>query len=253
LAFIILKPASWIISPRALHSLNVFLIKLTSFPTLVIIGLYERHFSAGQKLRTSGKGAAYGLYNSLPRPIKTMPLFEALVGSGANDLYEAIFEVEGAYDHDLFDESDDDNEVAAIRSLASFEGRKGHNRISSLSRSTREGEPSSPRSHRRSATRSTIGPGLSSIHFPGPPSPTDVQDERSPLAKLYMPRTQASQSDQFVFAEQAELSLRRVETLLSDIKDLPVRRLKDEMKELQVSPSFNPCIPLQGLLVGYVH
>ncbi|KAJ3778190.1 hypothetical protein FB446DRAFT_714626 [Lentinula raphanica] len=46
LAFLILKPASWIVSPRALHPLNVLLInKLTCFPILLVIGIYERYLA----------------------------------------------------------------------------------------------------------------------------------------------------------------------------------------------------------------
>ena len=40
LAFILLKPASWVLTPRALHTFNVFLIKITSLPQLIVIGTY---------------------------------------------------------------------------------------------------------------------------------------------------------------------------------------------------------------------
>ncbi|KAH7910209.1 hypothetical protein BJ138DRAFT_1153472 [Hygrophoropsis aurantiaca] len=105
LAFIVLKPASYILTPRALHSANVFLIKLTSFPILIVIAIYERHLAAGQSLRESGKDAVHSLYHSLPRQIKDIPLVEYLIGSKAADLFQAIFDVEESRDFNLFDES----------------------------------------------------------------------------------------------------------------------------------------------------
>ena len=230
LALIILKPASWIISPRALHSLNVLLIKLTSFPILIIIGLYERYFSAGQRLRESSKGAAHSLFNSLPRRIKNMPILEALVGSNSSDLYEAIFDVELTHEFDLFNEESED-EFLALRSVPSHESLSTSPRKlrpPSLTRSLHGGDPPSPQ---RSQGRNV---GLQPTHFARPPSPTDQQGGRSPLARLFAPRLQASRSEQTAAVEHAEASVRRVEAVLNDIRDLPVRKLKDEMKELQV-------------------
>nr|XP_019013635.1 nonselective cation channel [Kwoniella pini CBS 10737]OCF52416.1 nonselective cation channel [Kwoniella pini CBS 10737] len=43
LAFAILVPLSWICSPRTLHRINVFAIRLTSFPILIAISAYERY------------------------------------------------------------------------------------------------------------------------------------------------------------------------------------------------------------------
>jgi succinate dehydrogenase/fumarate reductase flavoprotein subunit len=39
-------------------------------------------------------------------------------------------------------------------------------------------------------------------------------------------------------AAAAESNVRRIEALLEDVKDLPVHKLKDEMKELQVRLSY---------------
>lgn len=230
LAFLILKPASWIVSPRALHTLNVFLIRLTSLPILIVIGIYERHFASGQSLRESGKGAAQSLFNSLPRHIKNMPLVEALVGSSTNDLYEAIFDVEVSQDMDLFHGSEDD--LPALRSLRSRDTLRPDS--SPTPRMRRQ--PSNTSSLRREASSAHTSPRVQVSTLPPIDPPSNslfVQSQRSPLAKLF---TRTASDHQTVAS--AEASVRRVEALLDDIRDLPVHKLKDEMKELQVRISL---------------
>lgn len=244
LALIILKPASWFLSPRALHSTNVFLIKLTSLPQLIIIGLYERYLCSGRRLRSSGKDAAYSFYNSLPRHIRNIPLVEALVGSASNDLYDAIFEVEVAEDFDIFDESDDD--APALRSFDSREdirasgtspGPERRKRPPSLNGS-RVG--SSPQASPRQQFISTLSPDDIPQASPrrrviSTLSPNDVfaspdaitTSFRSPLARLFSQRSPVDGPP------VGEASLKRIETLLDDVRSLPVQRLKEEMKELQ--------------------
>jgi hypothetical protein len=224
LALIILKPMSYILTPRALHSLNVFLIKLTSFPTLVVIALYERYFAAGKRFRQSGKDAAQILFSSLPRQIKSMPLLEALLGSHASDLYDAIFDVEVTHEFDLFEDSD--NDLPALRSFASsprFTGQ--HRRAASL---PREGSP------RRSPTR-LHGSALSPLGIPSGSDDIGHEENRSPLARLFVPPRRTSEKE-LKHIVNMEASVKRVEALLDDIGELPIGRLKDEMKELQVSP-----------------
>lgn len=243
-ALIILKPASWFLSPRALHSTNVFLIKLTSLPQLIVIGLYERHLCSCRRFRSSGKDAAYSFYNSLPRHIRNIPLVEALVGSASNDLYDAIFEVEVAEDFDIFDESDDD--APALRSFDSREdirasgtspGPERRKRPPSLNGS-RVG--SSPQASPRQQFISTLSPDDIPQASPrrrviSTLSPNDVfaspdaitTSFRSPLARLFSQRSPVDGP------AVGEASLKRIETLLDDVRSLPVQRLKEEMKELQ--------------------
>jgi hypothetical protein len=121
LAFAILKPASWFITPRTLHSLNVFLIKITSLPQLIVIGFYERYLTDGSRFRESSADIAQTLFNSLPRHIKNMPLVEALVGSTSNDLFEAIFDVDMMSEYDPFEDMADEDDVLALRSRHSRE------------------------------------------------------------------------------------------------------------------------------------
>ncbi|KAI5119644.1 hypothetical protein M0805_009005 [Coniferiporia weirii] len=247
-AYMLLLPLSWVLSPRALHSVNVFLIRLTSFPILIVIGLYERYFAPGQELRMSGKETAHHLYNSLPRNLKKMPLVEALVGSNAHTLYDAIFDIElsDEQEHGLFDGFDDfDDERPELRSLTSHENMRKGTRTRTPSRRRAISVPGSPdgglpspgmpRSPRRrpkesitSNNEQTGGLGVPNLKEP------------SPLARLFgAPRLVMSASESsatvapVVITDETMAGVRRLEHVLEGIRDLPVQRLKDEMKELQ--------------------
>ncbi|KAJ7127115.1 receptor-activated Ca2+-permeable cation channel [Mycena epipterygia] len=223
LALALLKPASWLVSPRRLHSLNVLLIKITSFPTLIAIGLYERYFAAGQSLRKSSKDAAHTFFNSLPRQIKNIPFIEALVGSTSSDLYEAIFEIDTPVGAELFDESDDE-EFPQLRSVASRETmgvRRRASRVSLAPPSSRRTERS-PHDSPRLRPLSGVDVSVSSAEV--------SSGGRSPLAKFF---AQIDPPPAPLTAHAVEASVRRVESILDDMRDLPVHRLKDEMRELQ--------------------
>ncbi|KAJ6494659.1 receptor-activated Ca2+-permeable cation channel [Mycena vitilis] len=227
LAFVVLKPASYCVSPRTLHTLNVLLIKITSFPILILISLYERYFATGQSLRESSRDAAHTLFNSLPRQIKNMPLVEALVGSTSSDLYEAIFEIDSVAGPGLFDDSDDDEDFPQLRSVASHDTitsvdrvRRRPSRVSPAARSPhRTGSPlGSPRRRPLSAL-STLDVGVS--------AEVASTGGRSPLAKFFAHVEPPPPTG------NVEASMRRIETVLDDLRDLPVHKLKDEMRELQ--------------------
>ncbi|CCA70295.1 hypothetical protein PIIN_04234 [Serendipita indica DSM 11827] len=94
LAFFLLAPLTLFASPRTLHSVNVFLIRLTSFPILIAISIYERYLAPGRRFFENSKTRANAFINSLPRHIKTVPLIDALVRSSGTDLLEAIFEID---------------------------------------------------------------------------------------------------------------------------------------------------------------
>ncbi|KAI0784198.1 hypothetical protein C8Q75DRAFT_780483 [Abortiporus biennis] len=110
-AFMILWPLSFVLSPRALHTTNVFLIKLTSLPTLVVIGIYERYLRQGQKFRESSSDTAHNLYNTFTRTVKSMPILEHIMGTSSTDVYDAIFDIDDSAmeEYDLFEDSDDEN------------------------------------------------------------------------------------------------------------------------------------------------
>ncbi|CAL1716889.1 unnamed protein product [Somion occarium] len=258
-AFIILWPLSFVVTPRRLHSTNVFLIRLTSFPTLIAIGVYERYLREGQKWRESSSDA----YSSFSRKMKNVPILEHLVGSSSTDLYEAIFDVEDHHSfHGLFPDSDDEeHDLHALRSTVSQDSiRPPSITISrpSISRSQPPDSrqpygaanppqtPQSTRSYRQErATGSPTGsprprrvsmlPSLSQIQ-PSNSGEIPTAGPGSPLSKLFTGRKGASTSqvDKAIAASaNAEAAIRRVETLVEDIRALPVNRLKDEMKELQ--------------------
>ncbi|KAJ8078670.1 hypothetical protein PM082_012953 [Marasmius tenuissimus] len=218
LAFLVLKPASWVLSPRALHSVNVLLIKFTNFPVLIIIAIYERHLSAGRKIRETGKGAAQSIFNTLPRHIKHTPLIEALMGSASADLYDAIFDVEAEHDSDLFGPTADDDELPMLRSFHSRERLPGGGgRLSPT--------PSSHRQRPASISITTTTPHGS----PRPRISTNLEPETtpaSPLARLF------NRESLTVAPAQLNASVRRIEAVVENIKD-PVHGLREEIKELQ--------------------
>ncbi|KAF5327160.1 hypothetical protein D9619_004543 [Psilocybe cf. subviscida] len=265
LAFVLLKPASWFLSPRALHSMNVFLIKVTSLPQLIVIGLYERHWSPGRNFRQTSKDAAQSFFNSLPRHIKNMPLIEAIVGSSSNDLYDAIFDVdvdEGEYD--IFADMDGTSDRGPLRSIDSRENVRPRAGSGSPVPDIRARRPTS--TTRPGSGRAASARGSSKQRVLGPNSLTPIvpsagdrvafpvetsafpESNRSPLTRFFgsrfpsmsgvAPPMEESKSAAAVqaaalSAANTEASVRHIESLLQVVSDLPVQKLKEEMKELQ--------------------
>ncbi|KAG0708233.1 hypothetical protein DFH29DRAFT_893785 [Suillus ampliporus] len=236
LAFVILKPASYILSPRSLHSANVFLIRLTSFPVLIAIAIYERHLTSEQRLRESGKGAAYSLYHSIPRHIKNIPFVDYFVGSKSADLYEAIFEVEDSRDFGLFDDSEDESSL--LSPLASRNEDSKSSSVSALRRRnslislSKKSQSQPPRTRKVSALPPLSEPSGTGkiLHLNTSTQITRLYSQRlniplsAPLAEL---------QPEVANVDRLDSSIKRIEALLEDCRDLPVRKLKDEMKELQ--------------------
>lgn len=182
-----------------------------------------------------------------------MPLMEALRGSSSNDLFEAIFDVE--FDETAYglflNESDGEADVGAMRSFYSDEnsrvGNEGWTSISPVPRiQTRH--PSSPG---RTSTGGRNGgdPGSSNTAFPAVSEASSMN--QSPLTKLFRSRflstpgiIQPAATSESAVAAAAQLatraalntetSVRHIETLLESVNELPVHKLKEEMKELQV-------------------
>jgi hypothetical protein len=245
LAFLILKPTSWFFTPRFFHTTNVFLIKITSLPQLILISLYERRLASSKKPRIS-KDTTQSFFNSLSmaRHIKNMPLMEALTGSPTNDLFEAIFNVElDETDYGLFfDESDGQS----FQSREHFRIGNGGSRSSPVSPVSRV-QTRNPSLGRATEERSG-DPGSSNIVFPADQSsPSSVN--QSPLNKLFRFRFSSTlqpkvSSDSEAAAAAAQLATRaamnteasahHIETLLETVRELPVHKLREEMKELQV-------------------
>ncbi|KAF9223526.1 hypothetical protein BS17DRAFT_802561 [Gyrodon lividus] len=225
LAFLILKPASYVLSPRALHSANVLLIRLTSFPILIAIAVYERHLTSGQK-RESGKDVARSFCQSLPRQIKNMPLVEYLVGSKVTGLYDVIFEVEDSRDFNLFNESDRGDE-------------------SLLSPVVTSACPASPASQSSSRRLPTLWDDQQASHSPRRRkisilTPLDETSSNAtvlslatttPLSRLFArPKSVVPNA---TVNNEPDGNLQQIQALLEECREFPVLRLKDEMKVLQ--------------------
>ncbi|KAH6913281.1 hypothetical protein BKA70DRAFT_1369915 [Coprinopsis sp. MPI-PUGE-AT-0042] len=209
LAFVILKPLSWMLTPRYLHTANVFLIRFTSLPQLIVIGLYERHLASVQNKdgSSSADDGAATFYNSLPRHIKNMPLVEALVGSASNDLFDAIFDVEVEDDLDPFETDDELDDGPALRSYRSretvrsqFSRARSERPNASRNASTRRSSPSP--SANISSRRRKSRPGSIRVDLSEPSPVAEEPSESSalppsstrgnPPTQLYSPPPQSS-------------------------------------------------------------
>lgn len=216
------------------------------------------------RFREASEQSARSFYNSLPRQIKNLPVLDALMGSDTADLYEAIFELDldPEADYALFDEHENPfYERPALRSIASAENvrlREHHGNGNGNGRGRDEGLLF-PRAQSMSPRRSTASTPHGSPRRRPLPSlttrPVSVESphvpagQPSPLSRLFGgargPRAGSESA-----GPQVEASVRRVEALLEDAKELPVQRLREEMKELQVCFRLLWCCAL--LIGGFV-
>ncbi|WWD16005.1 hypothetical protein CI109_100429 [Kwoniella shandongensis] len=88
LAFAILVPLSWVCSARTFHRINVFAIRLTSFPILIGISAYERwHYRHHQK-SIHLKSSTMDRVSDVQRP----GLLDSWLGGGSEVLIASVFE-----------------------------------------------------------------------------------------------------------------------------------------------------------------
>ncbi|KAJ7247668.1 hypothetical protein B0H12DRAFT_1124984 [Mycena haematopus] len=93
-ALCVMLPASYILSPRWFHKVNVFMIRITSFPILLTISLYER------QAKKNGTTNIYEtltvvterMLETLPRRFTLLNFFEGLAGS--DSAIDIVFEIE---------------------------------------------------------------------------------------------------------------------------------------------------------------
>lgn len=213
-----------------------------------MIGIYERFLAQGRKFRESGSG----FYNSFSRGVKHVPFLESLVGSSTTDLYDAIFDVDASQAYELFDSDDDEHDLPALTSAVSRD---------SLRPPTPRGQPSrSPlRNHRTASPRAPRSPthrgryaspggspmqrstALPDLVEPYNSAEIQITGPRSPVSQLFTGlgrRTVSASHERLVpLASPAvtESSVKKMEGLVEEIRHLPVNKLKEEMKELQVS------------------
>ena len=215
-----------------------------------------------------------------------MPLLD-LLGSSTMDVHEAIFDVDfHGEDDDLFaadeengdglDELHDFPAPALALDQGSVRGSKSHESLSlrhrpsgshtpppqpaadqlrrttSMSLSPRKSQRS--RTPRRSAAVTPVG-GLSPTSSPRPrgaalpaihpPSAGEVPSmgQRSPLGALF-----GSRRERVASVAGVEAGVKRMEAMVEEMKRMPVNKLKEEMKELQVrraGPPFHPALLLR--------
>ncbi|KAF8548945.1 hypothetical protein OG21DRAFT_1606680 [Imleria badia] len=145
-AVCILLPASYVLSPRWFHKVNVFLIRVTNFPILLIIAWYERQ---------AKKTASLGFYETissvfekvvetLPRPLKRMSLFEGLAGSGAD--IDVIFDIEDEMGR-VLTEDDPDRILVEAPHNNGLERRVSHISSRPSTRSLRPAHSPIPKEH----------------------------------------------------------------------------------------------------------
>lgn len=193
--------------------------------------------------------------------MKNMPFLEHLVGSSTTDLYDAIFDadVSNSQGLDIFDEDEDaDDDRAEMRSIVSQDDTSGippfilspptattsaaapMRRAPSLPR-----PPASPSGHSNHSTgrRGVSSPGgsprprrirLPSVIQASLSGEIQSMGPGSPLSRLYTGRTVSNVSQSAAAHATTEAGIRRLEAAVENIKGLPVNKLKEEMKELQV-------------------
>jgi len=94
IACVIMVPASFVLTPRWFHKVNVFLIRVTSCPILLIIALCERkwEYDRPTTLMEVISRLADTVRDFLPRWLARLNIFEGIAGSGAD--IDSIFKVE---------------------------------------------------------------------------------------------------------------------------------------------------------------
>ncbi|KAI0073518.1 hypothetical protein K474DRAFT_1686181 [Panus rudis PR-1116 ss-1] len=115
-ALCVMLPASYILSPRWFHKVNVFMIRLTSFPILLLIAWYERQAkeSGAITFYETVSAAAEKVFDTLPRQLKRLSLFDGLMAGSDSDI-DAIFEIaEELEQESALDMHDDDGPIPPI-------------------------------------------------------------------------------------------------------------------------------------------
>jgi len=183
-ALCIMLPSSYILTPRWFHKFNVFMIRLTSFPILLLIAFYERQAkrSGSVTFYETVTSAAEKVFDTLPRNLKRLTWFEGLMAGSDADI-DAIFELESAYDNESALDMGDSSPLG-------HPAEQGNGTI----RSRR----ASQMSRRQVSTSSSRNNGLSPTSFPPnlripSPSSSPRKNERTPtptppIANVPLPR-----------------------------------------------------------------
>ncbi|KAH8108342.1 hypothetical protein DFH11DRAFT_1517080 [Phellopilus nigrolimitatus] len=203
-ALVVMLPASYVLSPRWFHKVNVFMIRLTSFPILLFIAYYERQakFIHATTFTETVSATMERVIETLPRSIKRMTLFEGIFAGKASDI-DAIFDVEEEMTNNSNNSALDMRDLESTTTSAKFASSPIRRQVSQASgrrfsaQSARpiNAIPSSSSNHSRKSMDPPEGtppsqalpgvrPRLASIMQRGAEAPTSFT---SPLALIYQP------------------------------------------------------------------
>lgn len=172
--------------------------------------------------------------------MKNVPFLEAIVGSRTKDLHTRIFEIE-VTPMDLFDA--EEGEVRVMWPSQSRESLNVHRTQGPYISQTRPSAPPSPIS---SEGVPPTSPGLRHRSGSRQRNPVELSANdlmSSPLARIYNRRPLSVpdlQEGAVAVGETVEdilSSIRKVEHMMEGMNELPVGRLRGEIKDLQVSLS----------------
>ncbi|KAI0741592.1 hypothetical protein C8Q80DRAFT_1109906 [Daedaleopsis nitida] len=191
-ALCIMLPASYVLTPRWFHKVvNVFMIRLTSFPILLCIALYERQAkrSGAFTFYETVSAAAEKIFDTLPRHLKRLTFFEGLTGPDAD--IDAIFELEDELMEDSALDMEETDEVPPIGNV--------QRRFSQVSRRHPLGTSQHPSRRASGSTteRSTPPPPASpqktESTAPGPStSPQSQTQTQQPPGHIQLPRARVN-------------------------------------------------------------
>ncbi|KAL0575972.1 hypothetical protein V5O48_006006 [Marasmius crinis-equi] len=173
-AVCIMLPLSYILTPRWFHKVNVFMIRLTSFPILLLIASYERQAKLNGTIGFYDTASAIGekLIDTLPRTLKRLSLFEGLAGTDAD--IDAIFEIEDELNTSALDTTREDVEMAPKSTNTSQRrGSSSHPKPTSLSTASNGSAPS-PSQDRTQGH----------VHFESPATPPSPPQHIPPRARV---------------------------------------------------------------------
>ena len=167
------------------------------------------------------------------------------MGTNLHDVYEAIFEAEPDVveeDEELF--ADREQDRIGLHSWASREHDRNGTHIASPELHVPESPArvshrasSNPRSHQGQPSSSPRTRKLSLRPSLAEPLRVAAAETRTPLSRLFGARWPDADKGQSPVETQkldkVEEGVRRVQELLEDVRELPVTRLKEEMRELQ--------------------
>jgi len=204
-----------------------------------VIGVYERHFAPGRRFVEKSKDKIAEIYHSLPRQLRSVPLLEALMGNNGANLMEAIFQVDLPPDEvgNLF--PDETKSLNLSRRTSDRNLEVPNSPTSVATRARGQSQAPSRRGMSRPPPLNTASTSNHAAAAPAPPADQDAPIHHdmfdSPLVRLISGRSVAHKfSDANVNWEEAVASLKKVETLLEGVKETPVVKLREDIKELQV-------------------